>query len=144
MPGIEKLNLRIRYVPSKSFRSRRNKERVVLAPDRKQRWFGLAKVFLEFRVELHVRRIVQKQIELNLFVPGPFEQGRVQCVRLWRNTFRIRYTLDVLPAGSTRRQNSFAKDVPILWRGCSPVLSDRTPSIAKAFFVCIPVLRNNC
>ena len=112
MTGIKELNLRARYVLSKGFCSRGNEERIVLAPDREQRRFRLTKIFLEFRIKLYVRRIIQKQIELNLFVSGPFEQSRIQCVRLRRNTFRIRYAVGVLPARSSRRQNSLAEYVP--------------------------------
>src|SRR5579859_7311322 len=51
--------------------------------------------------------------------------------------------MGVLPARSSRRQNALAEYVSILWSRRSPVLSDRVPSIAKAFLVCVPVLRNN-
>src|SRR5208282_3853164 len=36
-----------------------------------------------------------------------------------------------------------AEYVPIFCGGCSPVLSDRAPSFPKAYFVCVPILRNN-
>src|SRR5271165_3659642 len=60
MSCVKELNLRVRQVPSKRFRPGGNEEGVVLAPDREQRRLRLPKVFLEFRVELYVRRIVQK------------------------------------------------------------------------------------
>ncbi len=51
--------------------------------------------------------------------------------------------MGVLPARSARCQNALAEYVPIFCRGCSPVLSDRAPSFTKAYFVCVPILRNN-
>src|SRR5580700_12315245 len=73
--GIEELHLRVRQVLLKGLGSGGNEERIVFAPDREQRRCGPAKIFLEFRIKLYVRRIIQKQIELNLFVSWPFEQG---------------------------------------------------------------------
>src|SRR3984885_8629741 len=113
MPGVEELNLRAGYVLPKGFGSCRHEERIVLAPDRQQGRFRSAKIFLEFRIQLDVRRVIQKQIELNLYVPRAFEQSRIQCVRLRRNTFRIRYTVGVLPTRSARRQNSLPEYVSI-------------------------------
>src|SRR5262249_8021547 len=60
--------------------ARRNKEGVVLAPDGKQGRPHLAKILLKFRIELDVRRIVQKQIELNLYISRALQQSGVQCV----------------------------------------------------------------
>src|SRR5215469_5971490 len=77
MPGIEKLNLRVRYVFPIRFGSCRNEERIVLAPDRKQRGLRLAEIFLKFGIEPHVRGTVQKQIELNFFISGTFKQRRI-------------------------------------------------------------------
>src|SRR5215467_3357568 len=77
MPGIEKLNLRARYVFPIRFGSCRNEERIVFAPDRKQRGLRFAKIFLKFGIEPYVRGIVQKQIELNLFLSATFTQRRI-------------------------------------------------------------------
>src|SRR5262249_47955732 len=143
MSGVQELNLRAWYVLAESFSSRWNKKGIVFAPNRKQRWFRLAEIFLEFRIELYVRRIVQEQVELNLFIPRALEQCRVQCVRLRWNTFRIGYTIDVLPAGSSRCQDTLAEYVPVLCRGSSPILSNRVPGISKPFLVRVPVLRHN-
>src|SRR5271156_1660178 len=143
MPGVKKLNLRSGYVLPKGFGSRWQEEWVVLAPDREQGRLRFAEIFLEFRVQLDVRRVIQKQIELNLFVPRAFEQRRIQSVRLRRNTLRIRYAVGVLPARSARRQNTLAEDVSIFWSGRGPIFADGSPGIAKPFFVRVPILRNN-
>src|SRR5215471_1130854 len=68
LSGIEELNLRARYVLPKRFGSRRNEKRIILAPDRKQRRLRLPEIFLESRIQFHIRCVIQKQIELNLFV----------------------------------------------------------------------------
>src|SRR5258708_31891277 len=143
MSRVEELNLCGGYVLPKSFRSCGNEERIVLAPDRKQRRSRFAEIFLKLRIKLYVRRVIQEQIELNLFVPRTLEQRRIQCVRLRRNTLWICYAVGVLPARSSRGQNTLAQDVSVFCRGCRPVLSDRAPGFTKAFFICVPVLRND-
>src|SRR5215472_410674 len=82
MPGLEKFDSCLRQVFPKGFRSRRNKERIILAPDRQQRRPRFTEVFLKLRVELHIRRIVEEEIQLSVFVPWSFKERRVQCVRL--------------------------------------------------------------
>src|SRR5215469_4494857 len=144
MAGIEELNLGARYIFPKRFRSSGNEERIVFAPDRKQRGFRFTEIFLEFRIQPQVRRVIQKQIQLNLFIPRTFEERRVQRVRLGRNTLRMGYTVGVLPARSSGCQNALTEYVPILCCGCSPVFSDRAPGLAEAFFVCVPILSNEC
>src|ERR1700739_846730 len=74
---VKKLNLRVRYLFAKRFGSGGNKERIVLAPDCKQRWFRLAEIFLKFRIESYVRGIVQQQIELDFFISGTLKQRQI-------------------------------------------------------------------
>ena len=115
---------------SKSLCSRGNEERIVLAPNRKQRRFRLAKIFLKFRIELYVRCVIQKQIELNLFVAWAFEQSRVQCVRLRReHSPGLATPCGVLPARSARSQNALAEYVPIFGRGCMPSIFGSDPKL---------------
>src|SRR5262249_25104351 len=109
MAGIEELDSGSRQVFSKRLGSRGNEKRIVLAPDRQQWRLRLTEIFLEFRVKLYVGRVVQIQIQLDVFVPRPFEQSGIQCVRLRRNTLRICYTVRVLPARSTGSQNALTK-----------------------------------
>src|SRR5882724_3291104 len=61
-------------VAFESFRARRQKERIVLAPDGQQRWLFRTEIFLKLGIERDIARIVQKQIELNLVVPRPRQQ----------------------------------------------------------------------
>src|SRR5882762_11677736 len=117
MPGVEELNLCSGYILPKSFRSCGNEERIVLAPNRKHWWLRFTEVFLKFRIKLYVRRVIQEQIELNLFVPRTLEQRRIQCVRLRRNTLWVRYAVGVLPARSAHRHNTLAEYVSIFCCG---------------------------
>src|SRR6266404_518239 len=60
MSGVEELNLRAGYVLPESFRSCRNEERIVLTPDRKQRWLRFTEIFLKCGIKLYVRRVIQE------------------------------------------------------------------------------------
>ena len=68
---------------------------------------GVPKVILKRQKQLHVRRVIEKQIQLNVFVPRTLRQSRVQHVRFRRNTLRI-HTVRVLPSRSFQYQNVFA------------------------------------
>jgi hypothetical protein len=48
----------------------RQEERVVAAPDRQQRRLVLAEIRLERRVQRHVARVVQEQVELDVVRAG--------------------------------------------------------------------------
>src|SRR2546430_7302704 len=77
MSGIEELNLPARDVFSERLRSCGGEKGIVLAPDRKQGRLRFTEIFLKFRIKLYVRRVIQKQIELNLSVPRTLEQRRI-------------------------------------------------------------------
>jgi len=68
MSGIEELDLCVRQVFSKRLCSRGNEKGIILAPDRKQREVRSTKIFLKFGIEPHIRRVIQKQIQLNFLV----------------------------------------------------------------------------
>lgn len=80
MPGVQELNLGIGNIASVSLGTGRDKERVVLSPYRKQRRATRAEVFLELRIERDVAGVVQKQIELNLFVARARQESGIQLV----------------------------------------------------------------
>src|SRR5262249_60647618 len=101
--------------------------------DRKQGRLPFAEILLEFWIELYIGCVVQKQIELNLFVSRTFQQRRIQRVRLRRNTFRIPYAVRVLPACSLRCQNVPPEHFSVLCRRGGPIPPDRTPGISEAF-----------
>src|SRR5437016_14429135 len=83
MPGVEELDLRARIVPLEGFGPGREKERIASAPDCERRWPVDAEVFLELRIQLDVTRIVEKQVQLNIFIAGATQQGRIECIGLW-------------------------------------------------------------
>src|SRR6516164_573136 len=128
MPGFEKMHFCLRQVFAKCFCPRRNEETIVLSPDRKERRLLPAEIFVELWIELEIRLVVQKQIQLNLFVAWALEKSRVQRVGLGRDIFRICYAVRVLPARSACGQNRLPQDVPIVGRRSAPILSNRTPS----------------
>lgn len=140
MSGIEELDSRVGQIFAKCLCSGGNEKWIVLAPDRQQRGLRFPEIFLELWIELYVRRVVEKQIQLDLFVSRSLKERRIQCVRLRRNILRIDYTVRVLPACSTRRQDALAEYGSVVWRRFSPILSDRPPRIAEPFFVGISIL----
>src|SRR6516225_2969480 len=143
MPSIEKLHLSMRQILLKCLCSRGNEERIVLAPNCKQRRLRFAEIFLKFRIELYIRGVVEKQVELNFFVAWALEQSRVQRVGLKRDTLGIGDAFGVLPARSTCCQNALPEYGPVFRCGCSPILPDWAPSISQAFFIRVAVLRDD-
>jgi len=47
-----------------------DKKRIMLAPDRKQRRLGVAEILLECRIQREIRSVVEKEIELDVFIAG--------------------------------------------------------------------------
>ncbi len=82
-------------------------------PDRYQRRLSFPKIILKRRIELHVRRVIEKQIKLNIFIPRTLQQSRIQRVRFRRNTLRVGYAVRVLPARSFHCQNDLAEHLPV-------------------------------
>src|SRR5215813_881041 len=72
MSCIEELDHRVGQVFSKCLGSRRNEERIILAPNRKQWRLRLTKILLKFRIERYVRCVIEKEIQLNFFVQWTF------------------------------------------------------------------------
>ena len=73
MSGIQQLDRGIGIITAERLGAGRKKERVMLSPDGKQRRFGVAKVLLKNWIEGPVRSVVEKQIELNVFVARTFQ-----------------------------------------------------------------------
>src|SRR5215510_5832483 len=85
MAGVEEPYLSVAVVALERLRARRQEERVVLAPHRKQRRPMRAEVFVELRVERHIAGVIEEQVELDLVVAGPSEQRRVERIALGRD-----------------------------------------------------------
>ncbi len=103
MPGIEHLDLRSGNVPAECFRPCGNEERIVFAPNCKQGRLRFTEIFLKCRVERDVRGIIQKQIQLNVFVSWPLHECHIQRVRFRRNAIWVRHSVRVLPACAVKR-----------------------------------------
>jgi hypothetical protein len=85
MSCVVEIHLSSRIIAFERLRYRRQKERVVLAPDRKQgpvvSWGntpGSAK-------ERNVAYLVQEQVELAFVITGPSQQYGIECVALRRH-----------------------------------------------------------
>src|SRR5262249_56358450 len=74
MTGVVQVHFGIRDVPAIGLGPGRQEERVVPAPDGQQRRPPRREVAVELRIERHVARVVEEQIELDLVVTGPRQQ----------------------------------------------------------------------
>ena len=83
--GIVEVNLGVRIVTPESLCTRRQKEWIVLAPDRKQRRLLRSEILLELRVKRDIACVVQEKVELNLVIPGPSQQRRIESVGFRRD-----------------------------------------------------------
>src|SRR4030095_1883062 len=80
MPRVEEADDSIRNIALERLGTGRQEERVVLPPDREQRRLVRAEIFVEPRVQRDVSGVVEEQIELDLVIAGPREQGRVERI----------------------------------------------------------------
>src|SRR5580698_330138 len=71
--GVEELDGGGRDVAAEGFSAGRDEIGIALAPDGEQRRLRSAEVLLKLRIELHVVRVVEKQIELDVDVAGARE-----------------------------------------------------------------------
>src|SRR5690625_5590955 len=75
MPGIQKLHLGFRQVTLISLGTRRQKERIMLAPDNQASRLICSKILLERRIKLNVGQIITKQVKL--YVSDAFTSEKV-------------------------------------------------------------------
>src|SRR3954452_3191132 len=66
MTGVKELHQGVRIIALERFGAGRNKEWVVLAPDREERRRVLAEIVLEGRIERDVALVVAEQVELHI------------------------------------------------------------------------------
>ena len=74
MACVVEMHLGSRVITFERLRARRQKERVVLAPDREQRRAFRAEVLLELRIERNVAGVIQEQVELDFVIAGSGQQ----------------------------------------------------------------------
>src|SRR5262245_46196623 len=70
MAGVEEAHLRVGDVARERFRSRRQEERIVLAPHCQERRLVGAEIVLKGRVKRDAAFVVAKLVQLNLVYPG--------------------------------------------------------------------------
>src|SRR5262249_42628267 len=75
--GVEESDQCVRNVALERLRTRRQEERIVLAPHREEGRLVGAEVLLEDRVESDIALVVAEEVELQLGHPGP---GQVEVV----------------------------------------------------------------
>src|SRR5262245_2572806 len=101
-----------------------------------------AEIFLEFRVERDVARIVQEQVELDLVIAWPRQQRRVEGVGFGRHLRAVRHAKHVLEPRRLGLEE-FAQRRPIGIGWLVPVFLDRVPALAQTLFISIAILRND-
>lgn len=80
MSRVEKPDFGVRNVTFERFRARREEIRIMFSPDREQCRFPLSELLMKLRIQLHVVRIIQKQVQLDVLIAQPAEQRRIQRV----------------------------------------------------------------
>src|SRR5262245_20566277 len=141
MPGVEEDDLGARVVPREGVGPGWEKERIGFAPHGERRWPVGPEIRLELGIQLDVARVVQKQIQLDLLIPGTRQQRGVERIGLRRHA-RLLRPVRVLPLGGLRREKGLQRR-PVFRRGVSPILLNRVPARAESVLVGIPVLRHN-
>src|SRR5262249_43596227 len=74
MTRVEEMDLCVRNVACERVRSSRQKERIILSPDRQQGWPVLAKESLKLRIKRDIACVIQKQVELDFVISRSGEQ----------------------------------------------------------------------
>src|SRR6266851_9123920 len=118
------------------------KERIILAPDREQRWVFGADIFLERWIEPDVGSVVEEQVELDLVVAGPREQRRVERVGLRCDQRLVRDAMHILKPHRLGLQE-VAQCSAIGFGRLLPIFLDWVPTIAQALFIGVAILRDD-
>lgn len=108
-------------------------------PHRQQRRLVRTEIFLEFRIEGDVVRVVQEQVELYFFVSRTGKKCGVERVGFGCYESFILDAMDVLPLGGFGLQE-IAQSSTVLGGRFPPVFLDRIPSLAEALFISVPIL----
>src|SRR4029450_10786451 len=142
MAGVEEADDSVGNVALEGFGTGRQEERIVLAPDGKERWPLRPEVVVKSGIERYVTCIVEEQVELNLVVAGPRQQSIVERVGLRCDQCLIRHTVDVLPFRGLGPQE-FADGIAISGARLLPILPDWSLAGTQAFFVRVAGLRGD-
>src|ERR1700735_394276 len=118
--GVEELDCGVGHVSAIGFGARRNEKHIVLSPYGEEGRLVLAEVGLKFRVKFHIRRVVEIQIELNIFYAGALEQSLIEVVSFGRDGFRIGDAFGVLPARAAESEDFAAEQFAVTRRRILP------------------------
>src|SRR5262249_47659991 len=141
--SIEEMNGRTGNVAFERLGTRRQKERIVLSPCRKEAWLLRPKIILESWVERDIALVVAEQVQLDFVGARTSQIKIVERITVWRNRRHVRHTVCVLPARYFRFEKS-AQRVTVGLRRIFPIFLNRVPPIAQSFLISVAVLRNNC
>jgi hypothetical protein len=137
--GWHETNVSVGDVALERFRSGGQEERIVAAPHREQRRPAGAEVLVEHRVERHVARVVEHQVELDLVGTAASEVVVVEAVAVRADPRRVGDAVRVLPDRRLRlhqRPDTF----PVGLRRVLPVRLKGSPAVAQPFLVGVAVL----
>ncbi len=143
MSAVDQLDARVRRVPREGLRTGGGEDLVVPAPDREQRYAGLAEPGVHRRVELPVGGVVAEERELNVVLAGAGEEREVVLPGVGIHDRRVRHAVRVLPLhglAAEGRAEGIARGVGALG-GVGP---DRIPERRhEALLVGVAVLRDD-
>src|SRR3984885_11747821 len=116
MAGVKEAHSGAGNVALERFGTRRQEERIVLAPHREERRLVFAEIVLEGRVERDVALVVAKQIELYFVGARTGEVEGVEAVAVRRYRRLVGDPVGILPARGFRREEG-AQRLSIVGRG---------------------------
>src|SRR5262249_21313193 len=104
--SVEEMNGRTGNIAFERLGTRRQEERIVPSPCRKEAWLVHPKIILKSWVERDVALVVAEQVELDFVGARTGQIKIVERIAVWRNRRRVRHTVCVLPARCFRFQKS--------------------------------------
>lgn len=96
VPAVHQVHAGILDDTLERLRTRRHKDRVVLAPHGKHRRLVRPQICVECGVESYILVIVHKEVDLDGVVARSVEQGLVKCIRLRRDQLGVTFACEIL------------------------------------------------
>src|SRR6516225_7016403 len=101
-----------------------------------------AEIRLEPGVQRHVAGVVEKQVELNLFVAWTSQESAVELIGFGRNELFVGDAVEVLRSGCCWSEE-ILQSGSVGRRRVLPVFLNRVPALAQTLFVGVAVLGND-
>src|ERR1700761_306671 len=136
------MNFRVRNVASIGLRTRWNKERIVLAPYRKQRWAMAAEISLKLGIARHIAAVIQNQVQLDVVRARASHIGDIQRIAIRRHA-PGRRTMEVLQVTDHLRRQGLTAGFPMRSRRFAPIRLPTTPVVAETIQVGVAVLADD-